>query len=126
MAGRLPDEVTEFLHAHVGSVELLEVLLLLRDEREQAWAAAAIAERLRRSEQSIATRLELLAGDGLAVRSAEGYRYAADGKVGDTVAELARCFATRRAAVVEEIYAADDDRDPAQSFADAFRMRPPR
>jgi hypothetical protein len=123
MAGRLPDDVRDFLRAHIGSVELLEVLLLLRVEADRTWDPAGVADRLRRSESSIGSRLKQLQGDGLLVAVEGGFRYDGAAAHERTVGELARCFASRRAAVVEEIYADDED-DPARSLADAFRMRP--
>lgn len=104
----------------MGSVEQLEVLLLLRDDAGIGWTAAAVNARLRSTQESIGRRLGLLAADGLVVRNGDEYHYE-PGKHERVVAEVAACFKSRRVAVIETIFSGDDE--AARTLADAFRIR---
>lgn len=124
VTGRLPDPVTGFLREHIGSVEQLEVLLLLREDGSRSWSVGELSSHLRSAEASIAMRLDLLTVDGLAVGQDGRYRYA-DGPHERAVEEVVRCFRSRRAAVIETIFSGEGDPDPLQALAEAFRMRRP-
>ena len=65
----ISDRVKIFIFQYVDSVELLEVLLLLHADTEQAWNVKGIAEQLRSNVSSIERRLQSLAQSGLIVRA---------------------------------------------------------
>ncbi|MGH3072434.1 MAG: hypothetical protein ACRDNB_09245 [Gaiellaceae bacterium] len=107
MAERVPENVRLFLEAHIESVEQLEALLLLRDERARAWTAAEVSRRLRGSSEAMRFRLGSLATHGLLERSGETFTYVATESEERRVGEVARCFRVRRTAVIAAIFAAE-------------------
>ena len=50
------------------------------------------------------------------------YRYVGKVEDGETIAALAQCYKTMPVRVIEAIY--KKDTDPAQGFADAFKLKP--
>ena len=75
MESDLPSHVRAFIGRHVASLEELEVLLLLFEQRERDWSAAEINEQLRSQESSIAKWLEALVASGLVVADGERHRF---------------------------------------------------
>ncbi len=121
--GQLPEALARFLEQHITSIELLEVLLLLRSTAEQEWSAAEVTRALGSSLSSIRGRLaDLMAKELLSSRAAGEeplYRYAPDSdETRQLVDALARTYKERRLSIINFIYGrpASD----IQSFADAF------
>jgi hypothetical protein len=121
----LPAPVKQLLSRHIRSVEQLEVLLLLRSQPQRAWTAAEVYDVIRSSQTSIAARLHAFASDGLAVEeqgSPPTFRFAPkDENTRSAVDQTAAAYQTWRIRVIEAIFA--PEADPAQSFADAFKLR---
>jgi len=115
----LPEPVRRFIRRNINSVELLDVLLLLRARSERAWTARELSDELRSSPNSIARRLEHLGRRRLTVRAGDGHRYAASGETDEVVQLLGDAYQLRRSAVIDEIFS----EDPLQSFSDAFKVR---
>ena len=128
-------ELHRFLHSEIASEEALDVLLFLFRNRQHAWSAEEIRDRLRIAGDATATssaiatrRIELrlvhLAQKQL-VRMTAGastYRYeASDGKTDAMIAELAAMSEDDRAAAARLIYLRP--RSGADAFADAFGSR---
>jgi hypothetical protein len=105
MGERLPRDVRRFLDEHIDSVEQLDSLLLLRQERGRTLSAEDVSRRLRGSPASVQARLETLASHGLVEQTGDGYAYTRAGADDALVAELAGCYRTRRPAVIEAIFA---------------------
>lgn len=121
----LPDDVRRFLTANIGSVAQLEVLLLLRSSRDQAWSAAEVSRALYTASEMMSAQLADLQAKGLLEisESAEPrYRYLprVEG-LDNVVSRLADLYKQRRVAVISLMYA--EPADKARSFADAFRIR---
>jgi hypothetical protein len=117
----IPDDVRAFILAHIGSVEQLEVLLLVRRERARAWNGPEIARELRIHETSAGMRLEDLAARGLLVREADRFRYDPPGDVERVIGNLARTYAELRVGVINLIFSKPVDR--IRTFADAFKLK---
>jgi hypothetical protein len=120
MASGVPDDVARFLRAAISSVQQLEVLLFLRQERDRAWRADEVGSRLRTHAGAAAGYLESLGLLGLAAAEGDAYRYepGARAKLVDQLAEL---YPTYRTRIVGLIYS--EASDDAEAFADAFRLR---
>lgn len=103
----MPQNVVRFLEAYIDSVEQLEVLVLLCEERGQGWTAAGVSKRLKTSRSSVEVRLAALVEHGLLEQAGETLAYTLTGASDRHVRDLARCFQTRRTAVVEAIFAGD-------------------
>lgn len=114
--------MTSFLRKHIRSVEQLEVLLLLTRDPARAWTPSELAAELRTTDLSVTQRLPLLEAGGLIAPAGDGWRFSGDA---DEVARVERCYGSYRVAVIEAIFAVDEDAAPdaVSSFADAFRLR---
>lgn len=114
-------EFQTFINKHINSVEQIEVLLILRANPDRVWTVDEISAIMRSSPNSIRSRLEGLAARGLcAAVEAQGYRYAASGRLDAMVEQLAAEYAHRRFSVIELVFSRPD---AARTFADAFRLR---
>jgi hypothetical protein len=121
----LSPAVKGFIRGHIQSVEQIEILSVMRKEPHREWTAHAIDQVLRSSERSIAERLAGFARAGLLVESGDAektYRCEPrDPALEAAAAETVEAYRARPVLVIETIFKPDD---PAQSFADAFRLRP--
>jgi hypothetical protein len=113
--------------AHIDSVRRLELLLLLRERRDEQWTAAGVAATLRVAPAYVLRELGALRAGGL-VTAVEGdtvsYRYAAPPADDRCVAELADAYRRRKSTVVQAILSAMGS--DVQALSDAFRLREPR
>lgn len=116
-----PSDVDSFIAQFIDSVGQVEILLLVRTQRDRQWTVDEISRQLRSTPHSVSLRLAQLEERGLVMRSEEGFAYAARPKVDELVERLARAYDERRTSVIERIFSR---RDAIQSFADAFRIRP--
>ena len=122
----LPDDIRRFIAGNVSSVAQLEVLLLLRDDREREWTADEVSRALYAAAGGMAGQLNDLVSKGLAyVTHAPDtrfrYRPKPDDELDMVVGRLVNLYKERRVAVISLIYA--EPVDNARSFADAFRIR---
>lgn len=125
MAGEtLPTSVQQFLSKYVRSLEQLEVLLLLRTGADRSWTAAEVYEVVRSSRSSVEERLESFVQLGFLAKE-DGppatFRYAPAENLGAAVDETAGAYQKWRVRVIEAIFTPAVD--PAQRFADAFKVR---
>ncbi|MGH7736742.1 MAG: hypothetical protein ACREMP_02555 [Candidatus Tyrphobacter sp.] len=102
-------------------MEQIEVLLLLRTDRDRLWTVDEISRELRSSSESIALRLAQLRQHALVTVEQSGVRYGASPDADASVERLAAAYRDRRPAVIAQIFSRRDD--SMQSFADAFRLR---
>ncbi|HET6881686.1 MAG TPA: hypothetical protein VFI31_16100 [Pirellulales bacterium] len=122
----LPDEIRRFIAGNISSVAQLEVLLLLRENRQREWTADEISRALYAAESGMAEQLNDLVAKGLAYltqapKSRFRYRPEMEDELDKAVESLARFYKERRVAVISLIYS--EPTDKARSFADAFRIR---
>ena len=119
----IPDDVAQFIRDHIDSIELLEVLLLLRERSGDVWSAETVARELRINPVSTTTRLEKLTSlDLLADQGDASYRYAPATSAIDTLIQrVAECYRERRVTMITMIFSKPSD--SARDFADAFRLR---
>lgn len=117
-----PDEA-QFIARYIQSVEQLEILILLRLDRERAWTPAELATQMRTSEGSAFARLVKLTEDGLVTKDEQGrYRFARlEPDLDAQVAAVATAYVTRRHMIIDAIFASPQDK--LSVFADAFRLR---
>ena len=123
----LPAEAKQFIRTYIQSLEQMEILALMRAERERSWTAPSVYEVILSNERSVAARLANFVERGLLVETGDNpktYRYMPrttelDQAVGATL----QAYKDRRVLVTETIFR--PDHDPAKSFADAFRFKQP-
>lgn len=123
MSSRLPEDVAQFIADHIDSIELLEVLLLLRERAGEEWTDETVARELRINPVSAAARLKTLAAKKLlSSKDAVAFRYAPATATLDTTARrVAECYKERRVSVITVIFSRPSDN--IRIFADAFRIR---
>jgi hypothetical protein len=116
----IPDDVRRFVAAHIDSVSMLDVLLLLRAAPEKVWSVPETARALVSTDAMALTNLQRLRAEGLAAAESDGFRYA-PGREAEAVESLADCYARRRHTVIALIYGSDLRQ--ATTLADAFSLR---
>ncbi|HYJ04813.1 MAG TPA: hypothetical protein VEX43_06750 [Chthoniobacterales bacterium] len=125
MAGEtLPISVQQFLSKYIRSLEQLEVLLLLRNSPNRSWTSAEVYEVVRSSRSSVEERLESFVQLGFLAKEngpPATFRYAPTENLGAAVDETAGAYQKWRVRVIEAIFTPVVD--PAQRFADAFKVR---
>lgn len=115
-------ELAAFVREHVRSVWAVELLLLLRRDRERRWAAADLVRELRASTPLVNDNLQRFERSGLAVREdGDLWRYAPAAPVLDQLAERLEAAYRERPVTVINLIAAPPD--PVQGLADAFKFR---
>ena len=122
----LSPAVKGFLRNHIESVEQIEILAVMQNAPGREWTAHDLYQVLRSSDRSIARRLAEFARVGLLVEIAgepPKYRYQPrEAALEVPAAEAVQAYRERPVLVIETIFNPGDD--SAQSFADAFRIRP--
>lgn len=95
---------------------------MVHSNPEKVWTVAEIFQMIQSTQISVQHRLLQLQADGLVVAEGDGYRFA-PGKsdLANCVSSLAENYKDRRVRIIEAIYA--PRKDPAQTFADAFKLR---
>jgi hypothetical protein len=125
MTEQFPEDVQQFILAHVNSVEQLEVLLLLRAQPQCDWDAAAVGRALYTPPAAADMRLADLHARGLLARKGEAvplYRYAPNpAELDGLIGRLADLYRERRVSVITLIYSKPHDQ--VRAFADAFKLR---
>lgn len=56
----VPSVVAQFVFEHIDSVELLEVLILMRNHPQRSWSSEQLSNELRSTQKSVASRLTAL------------------------------------------------------------------
>jgi hypothetical protein len=123
-AEELPHSVREFIGRFIRSVEQLEILLLLQREPARSWTVPEVYDVILSTVSSVEGWLLELVKQGFAEAtdtSTPGYRYAALAENAVQISLVAEAYRHMPVRVIETIY--KPARDPAQGFADAFRLR---
>ncbi len=123
----IPRAVREFVLDHIDSVELLEVLLLLRKYPAEQWTVQRISDELRTNPSSVENRVSVLVAKNLLVHVSATdkealYQYMpSDNDLISLIDDVARCYAEKRVSFIELIFSRP--RQTIQTFAEAFRFR---
>ena len=117
------EEVLAFVHSELGSVWALELLRLLRQNRDRSLTASEMVAGLRGSDLVVAQSVESLVAAGLIVVETDGAaRYRpASADLDKLSAEAEALYAKSPDAVRRAIVAAANP--GISAFADAFRLR---
>lgn len=119
----LPAAIDRFLRAMICSVWELEVLLLLRVQRNRDWTLDDVVRELRASVLIVADALGNLQKAGLVSKTgSDAYRFwPASPELDRLVGEVADAFANTPVAVTEAILSAPNAN--IRIFADAFKIK---
>jgi hypothetical protein len=126
-AGALPHDVRDLVLRHVSTPAHLDVLLALAGDESRTWTVAEAEAVHQGDRRATAEALRDLAAAGLLWRDDAGsaYRFAPQTQaLRETVGRLVEAQNRTPVQLIRAVY----DRPPPalQSFADAFRLQPPR
>jgi hypothetical protein len=120
----IPLEIRQFVWRHLRSVEQLEILLLLYGRPDSSWSVQAVYDVILSSKPSVERWLEEFVRIGFFAKVTElppTFAYVATGETAAHVEALAQLYKTRPVRMIEAIF--KKDQDPAQGFADAFKIK---
>ena len=105
----IPEIVRQLIVKHIHSVDVVEILLLLRQEPHKEWGALAIGRALRMERISVEARLQTLLSAQLAsarqVGAEQLFRYDPSTiELRRAVDELANWYSSHRVAIIALIY----------------------
>jgi hypothetical protein len=117
------EETLRFVGATVKSIWALELLLMMRRQRERAWRTDELVSELRASTVVVRETLVALRGTGLVATDEAGlycYRPASDQL--DTFVESTQAlYLSKPLAIINAIASAPNEK--LRIFADAFRLK---
>jgi hypothetical protein len=129
----LPPSVSQFIGQYVRSVEQLEIILLLARNPEETFSVQDVYRVIMSTVESVQGWLDEMVIQGLAAQTAgppPTFRFlAANFALQEAVKSLGASYKAYPVRVIECIYrprqesAPAPPSDPAQGFADAFRLR---
>jgi hypothetical protein len=118
----LPDDVRDFIMAHIDTIAQLEAMMLLRSQPSDAWDIVKIARRLYVSEPEVSHALARLIDIGV-VRMAEGtFTYEPSAELRPLVEQVATTY-TRHLIPVTNLIHSKPRPSRIHQFADAFKFR---
>lgn len=120
----LPSEIRQFISQYVRSVEQLEILLLVAAKPCPPWSLQAVYDVVLSSKPSIERWLEEFIRLGFVQKAGEensSYQFAAEEEVRALVEKLDALYKVKPVRIIEAIF--KREQEPAQSFADAFKLR---
>ncbi len=117
------DEVLTFVQKSIKSVWALEMLLLLRRERQRAWRTGDLVRELRSSDSAVGEAIASLRGAGfISAEASDTYRYEpASAQLDEIAARVEGIYAEKPLAVAKVIMSAPNEK--LRIFADAFKLK---
>lgn len=107
----LPQPVVQLVTDCIDSAMTLEILLLLRRERDRSWSSGQVVRELRTPAQATEAALRSLSGAGLLSATSETFQFAPQSdQLRTAVDALADVYAGRRVKLIEFLYATPSDR----------------
>jgi hypothetical protein len=121
-----PDDVRLFLEAHIDSIEQLETLRILDEDRGREWRADEIASQVQTTPELAHAHLAALQGRGvLTCVQREGGVYCRYGphsaELEGQLQRLLELYRQRPVTMIRMVYALPPS--PLRTFSDAFRLR---
>jgi hypothetical protein len=122
----LPDDVDRFMQDHIETIDQLEILRVLGEDRQKAWDSTALAVEVQGEPQAIRAHLAAMHARGLltmATREAGvSCRYGAGTPELETMVDrLLQVYKERPVTMIKMVY--ERAKDPLWAFAEAFRIR---
>jgi hypothetical protein len=121
----VPEQVRKFIWEHIDSVELLCVLILLKNDSQRSWTVPDLTRELRSTERSVEKRLEALYSRKVLQPppgNSNGHRYVPTSpELEATILLLAQVNAQRQYRVMELIFS--KPAEALRAFADAFKLK---
>lgn len=125
MTGQAPseDDVLAFIQAKLRSVWAVELLVLLRQNAQKPWTAAALVRELRSSEMVVSEALANLRRESFIADEPQGLaRYApATAELDAMAAAVQKMFAAKPVTVVKAVLGSPNEK--LRIFSDAFKLK---
>lgn len=123
----ISEKIRQFIFEQIDSVELLEVLLFVRSQKDKDWNAELLAHEMRSSANSVSRRLENLKRLGLVQEDGADpnlYRYhLRDPELEVVLEELNDTYKVKKQKILELIFS---PLKKGRHFANAFVVNPPK
>jgi len=120
----IPLEIRQLVWRHIRSVEQLEILVLLWGNPTANWSVQTVYDIVLSAKPSVERWLEEFVRLGVLEKTMalpQTFRYVATGETAAQFEALVRLYKTKPVRVIETIF--KRDQDPAQGFADAFKIK---
>lgn len=122
-----PEDVARFLYDHVESIDQLEILRVLGEERGKPWNSDDLAAVVQADPRSVRSHIEAMHARGL-IEKVAGQAAGLSCRYGprtpeleNMVARLLQIYRERPVSMIKLVY--ERAKDPLRAFADAFRIR---
>jgi DNA-binding MarR family transcriptional regulator len=117
----IDDEVVSFVQAAIASICALELLILLRRNRQKSYSIEDLVRELRSSDLAVTQALERLIQAGFVAETPPGYIYRQESARLDAICErLESEYAHKPMRIIRAILEAPNEK--LRVFADAFRL----
>ena len=121
-----PEDITRFLYGNVESIDQLEILRILGEDRQKEWDSIALAAEIQSNPRAVRAHLASMHARGLLVTTARGVdlscRYGPSSpELEAMIPRLLQVYRERPVTMIKKVY--ERARDPLQALADAIRIR---
>jgi len=122
----LPEDVARFMNENVETIDQLEILRVLGEERQREWDARALSSEVQTEPEAIRAHLAAMQARGLITTATRAagltYRFGASTpELESMVNRLLQVYKERPVTMIKLVY--ERAKDPLRAFADAFRLR---
>ncbi len=122
----LPKDVINFLVTHIETIDQLEILRILNEDRARDWPSADLASAVQTDVDSVRAHAVAMHARGLVAISANGTdvscRYGvASPELEKGVTRVLQIYKERPVTMIKMVY--ERAKDPLRDFANAFRVR---
>jgi hypothetical protein len=121
-----PEDVARFLYDSVESIDQLEILRVLGEEREREWDCPALATAVQAKPHVVRAHVTAMHARGLLVMTINEAGFSCrfglrTPEMDAMVTRLLQVYKERPVTMIKMVY--DRARNPLREFADAFRLR---
>jgi hypothetical protein len=121
-----PEDLARFMDQNVESIDQLEILRVLGEDREREWDVGSLAGAVQARPQAVRAHLAAMQSRGLLTTMTRetglACRYGAGtAELDHLVDRLLQMYKERPVTMIKMVY--QRARDPLRAFADAFRIR---
>ena len=117
----ISDDARALIQRHLATMDHVELLTVLRAQRETSFSSSQLAEKVKKPEKVIEPCLRALVAGALVSQLSDGtYRYSAQEETDHTAESVIKLYNERPVTLVRMLY----ERPTAvNTFADAFKLR---
>jgi predicted ArsR family transcriptional regulator len=111
---------------HIETIDQLEILRVLGEDREKEWDSAALAGEVQAEPQAVRAHLAAMHARGLLMTTTRGAGLScrfgvSTPELEDLVSRVLQTYKERPVTMIKMVY--ERAKDPLRAFADAFRIR---